>query len=136
MILLNDIDIDITLYSGCDLIIEVFKMIFGNIGIFLSTFFMLTFALATIVSQYYLGETNLLFIMENTKIKNKKIMKLLFQMIFLFGIFIGVFFNIERIWSFVDVGMVLLGVVNIYALIKLNKIFDENLIKYNIDKKR
>ena len=63
-------------------------------------------------------------------------MKLLFQIVFILGIFIGVFFNIESIWNFVDVGMVLLGIINIYAIIKLNKEFDENLLKYNIDKNR
>lgn len=136
MILLNNINIDINLYNGCDLIIEVFRMIFGNIGVYFATFFMLTFALATVVSQYYLGETNLLFVLDNVNIKNKKVMKLLFQIVFILGIFIGVFFNIESIWNFVDVGMVLLGIINIYAIIKLNKEFDENLLKYNIDKNR
>lgn len=134
MILLNNINIDLSLYSGCDLIIKVFEIIFGNIGIYLATFFMITFALATVVSQYYLGETNLIFILE--KVKNKKVFVLLFQIMFILGIYIGVFFNIDNIWLFVDIGMLLLGIINIYSIVKLRKKFDENLKSYFIDKKK
>ena len=135
MILLNNIDLDITLYSGCDLIIVVFKSIFGKFGIYLATFFMISFALATVVSQYYLGETNLMFIIKECNIKKIKLMKLIFQIIFIIGIFIGVFLNIESIWSFVDTGMILLGIINIFSIIKLNKKFDQKIKNYFIDNK-
>lgn len=136
MILMNNISIDVSMYSGCDLIFTIFKMIFGNIGGFLATFFMITFALATVVSQYYLGETNLLFIIENMNHQKQKLFRALFQIIFIIGIYIGVFFNITNIWRFVDTGMLLLGIINIYAIIKLRKIFDNNLAIYRLDKKK
>ena len=134
MILLNNVDIDVSMYSGCDLIIKVFEIIFGHIGIFFAVFFMITFALATVVSQYYLGETNLLFLIENSRFK--KILLFVFQFIFIFGIFIGVFLSIDKIWLIIDVGMLLLGIINIYSLIKLNKKFDEILVNYLVDNKR
>lgn len=134
--MINNISIDVSMYSGCDLIFTIFKMIFGNIGGFLATFFMITFALATVVSQYYLGETNLLFIIENMNHQKQKLFRTLFQIFFIIGIYIGVFFNITNIWRFVDTGMLLLGIVNIYAIIKLRKIFDNNLAIYRLDKKK
>ena len=68
--------------------------------------------------------------------QKQKLFRALFQIIFIIGIYIGVFFNITNIWRFVDTGMLLLGIVNIYAIIKLRKIFDNNLAIYRLDKKK
>lgn len=133
MILINDINIDINNYSGCDLIFTVFQKIFGKVGGALAIFFMISFASATLVSQYYLGETNLLFLIENKSRKKQEYFKLLFQIIFLIGIYVGVFFNLDKIWDFVDTGMIILGVINIYCLILLNKKMEKKIFKSGID---
>ena len=120
MILLYDIDL--TCYTGVDLIIYIFNMIFGQFGEILAIFFMISFALATVVSQFYLGESNLLFITKN------KYIKFLYKCLFLFGIFLGVFLNNSSIWDMIDIGLVLLGIINIYAIFKLEKNFRNSLI--------
>lgn len=120
MILLYDINIKCDSQVG--LIINVFTIIFGKIGIFLASFFMITFALATVCSEFYLGESNLLFFS-----KRNKILHLLYKFLFLLGIFLGIFLNNNSIWNIIDFGMVLLGVVNIYAIIKLRKEVDKEV---------
>lgn len=108
-------NIDLLKYEGVDLIIYTFQIIFGKFGIYLSVFFMVSFALATVVSQYYLGESNLLFI------SNQKKYKFLYRLLFIIGIIMGVFLNNSSIWSVIDIGLILLGIVNIYTIFKLKK---------------
>jgi len=116
-------DIDLTSYTGVDLIIFIFENIFGKFGIILAVFFMISFALATVVSQFYLGESNLLFISKNN------IAKFFYKILFLIGIFLGVFLDNNSIWEIIDIGLILLGIVNIYAIFKLEKNFHEKFIK-------
>lgn len=120
-------EIDLTKYEGCDLIIDVFKGILGNFGKYASVFFLLSFALATVVSEYYLGESNLIYL---TKYKKNKKIILLYKCLFMSGIVIGVLLKTKEIWSIVDTGMVLLGLCNLYALYKLRKDFNNELNKF------
>ncbi len=122
MILLYDINISCDSQVG--LIINVFTIIFGKFGIVLAAFFMITFALATVCSEYYLGESNLLFFS-----KRNKIFHIIYKFLFLLGIFLGVFLNNNSIWNIIDMGMVLLGVINIYAIIKLRKEVESEIKK-------
>lgn len=57
-------------FFGVDLIIYIFELILGKLGFYIAGFFMFTFALATIVGEFYLGESNLLYIIKEKK--NKK----------------------------------------------------------------
>ena len=86
---------------------------------------MLIFGLATIVTQYYIGESNLLFL-SNKKNNNVKIM---YKCLFIIGLFIGVYFSLNSIWKIIDYGMVAVGCINIYAIIKLEDDFKECLCK-------
>ena len=116
MILLYDINLDS--YTGVDLIIYIFEIIFGTFGKYLAVFFMISFALATVVSQFYLGESNLLFITKD------KVSRFLYKCLFLLGILLGVFLNNDSIWTMIDTGLVLLGAVNIYSVFKLQRSID------------
>lgn len=120
-------DNNINLYEGCDFIIAVFTQILGDFGKYASTFFLLSFALATVVSEYYLGESNLIYL---TKYKKNKIAIFLYRLLFISGIIIGVLLKTKDIWNIVDTGMVLLGVCNLYALYKLKNDFNKELEKY------
>ena len=111
-------DIDLSKFTGIDLIYYVFESIFGKFGNYLCLFFLLTFALATVVSQYYLGESNILFI------SNNKISKVIFKILFIIGLIIGIYLDNSLVWDFVDTGIILLGIVNISCItiiIKKNK---------------
>lgn len=120
---------DISSFAGVDLIIYIFELVLGKLGFYLAGFFMFTFALATVVGEFYLGESNLIYIIKEKK--HKMWYNILYKGLFLFGIFIGVTNNTKDIFSIVDTGMVFLGIANIYAIIKLKKVFDHELTKYN-----
>lgn len=126
MILLYNIKLENTSQVG--LIVDVFEKIFGKIGFYLACFFMLTFAFATFVSQFYLGESNLLFLTKN-KEKNRKVFGILYKGLFIIGICLGVYANINSIWNIIDIGMILLGIINLFALCKLSSVFKRE-IKY------
>lgn len=124
MILLYNVKLENS--TQVELIVNVFEKIFGKIGIFLACFFMLTFAFATFVSQFYLGESNLLFLTKN-KEKKRKIYNILYKILFIIGIFLGVYANTNSIWDIIDIGMILLGVINLYAICKLSSIFKREI---------
>lgn len=116
-------------FQGVDLIIYIFELMLGKLGFYLAGFFMFTFALATVVGEFYLGESNLLYIIKEKK--NKTWYNIIYKGLFLFGIYIGVTNNTREIFSIVDMGMVFLGIANIYAIIKLKHVFDSELKMYN-----
>ena len=60
--------------------------------------------------------------------------KLIYKLLFIIGLFIGVFFNNNKIWNLVDYGLVLLGLVNIIVVIKLQSKFKEEINNgYNLN---
>lgn len=120
-------NMDLKAYSGYDMILKMFSIMLGDFGTYVGVFFLLSFAIATVVSEYYLGESNLIFI---TKNKKGKIIGLLYKLLFCFGIFIGVFLSTNSIWIIVDMGIILIGILNVYSLIKMRKIFERELLKY------
>ena len=120
-------DIDLTAYSGELLAIKVFEYILGPFGKIIGIFLLFTFSLATIVSGYYAGESNMLF--NSIFLRNKvNILKFCYKLLFLLGIIIGIFFDNNKLWSLVDVGLVILGIINIYVIIKLQKDFKSEII--------
>lgn len=119
MILLYDVDL--SLFNGIDLIMYIFTKIFNEFGKYLAGFFMILFAFATVVSQYYQGESNLLFI------SRRKIFKKIYKMLFVLGMIIGVFLSNDYIWFIIDIGMILLGIVNVVSLIKMRKKFENEI---------
>lgn len=120
-------NMDLGAYSGYDIILKMFSIMLGDFGTYVGVFFLISFAIATVVSEYYLGESNLIFI---TKNKKGKIIGLLYKLLFCFGIFIGIFLSTNSIWIIVDTGMILIGILNVYSLIKMRKIFERELFKY------
>ncbi|MCI6014980.1 MAG: alanine:cation symporter family protein [Coprobacillus sp.] len=124
MILLYNVKLENS--SQVELIINVFKMIFGKTGVFLASFFMLTFAFATFVSQFYLGESNLLFLTKDKESK-RKVYSILYKILFIMGIFLGVYSNTNSIWNIIDIGMILLGIINLYAICKLSSVFKREI---------
>lgn len=108
-------------YNSSDMAIEVFSYAFkGNFGIYIGAFFLFFFSLATIIGSYYSGETNILFF-GNKKIK---ITKNIYRIIFSLCLFIGVFFKENDLWNLVDYGIVILGLINVWALIRMRKEFE------------
>lgn len=123
-------NIDLNNLDGCELIIKMFESIFQDIGKYVGTFFLIAFALATLISQFYLGESNMFFITRKLKVGKEESFKLIHKGLFIIGIICGVFLNTNQIFEIIDYTLIILGVINIYSIIKIinkNKdiIYDE-----------
>ena len=120
-------NIDYTNMSSFELSIYVFTRYFGNdLGLIIGSFFLFFFSLATIIGSFYSGETNCLFFCNN----NIKFAKNIYRMMFTICLFLGVYMNENNIWNLVDYGIVILGIINVYVLLKIEKEF-----KFIIDNK-
>lgn len=106
--------------------ITIFENIFPKFGNKAGNILLFTFSLATIISGYYAGESNMLF---NCIDKKEKIniYKFIYRLLFIIGLYIGVFLNNSKLWDLVDYGLVLLGLVNIIVIIKLQVKFKEEI---------
>ncbi len=112
--------------NGEQLSIIIFENIFPSYGKLIDNIILFTFSFATIISGYYAGESNMLFNSINKKEKIEKY-KFIYKLLFIFGLFIGVFFENNIIWNLVDYGLVLLGFINIFVIIKLQTKFKEEI---------
>lgn len=87
----------------------------GNIIIFIS---ILLFSFSTILTGYYDGESSLKYFIKKIKSIHLVILKLITIMV----LFIGCILPSTFIWSFVDIMVGLLAIINIYALYKLRHV--------------
>lgn len=107
---LNDVNgIEITQYA--------FRYHLGNIGDVLLFISVLLFSYTTILTGYYDGESSLKYFFKNVK----NIYLIILKIVSLFVLFLGCVLSSEKLWSFVDIMMSLLAIINIYALISLRK---------------
>lgn len=122
-------DINLTNFEGASLAIYIFEVIFGDLGLYLGAFFLFTFAIATWVSSYYAGESNMIYISQNTKLTHKNSI-IIYRIIFLAGTIFGIYLTNNILWNFVDYGLIFLGTINLYAILKLEKEFKIELNHY------
>ncbi len=113
-------------FTGSDLIINVFEQTFGAFGSFLASFFLITFAFASLCGQYYLGESNAIYLSQNYKIKYK-IMIVIYRALFIMGIIIGITTTTLENFVLIDIGMIFLGSINVFVIIYLAKINKKHL---------
>ena len=118
--------VNINDYNGEELSIIIFENIFPGKGLYIGSFILFTFSLATIISSYYAGETNMLFNSVICK-KDTNILKTCYKMLFIIGLFLGVFMENKGIWNLIDYGLVFLGMINIVIIIKLKNDFENEL---------
>ena len=118
--------VNINDYNGEELSIIIFENIFPGKGLYIGSFIIFTFSLATIISSYYAGETNMLFNNVICK-KDTNILKTCYKMLFILGLFLGVFMENTGIWNLIDYGLVFLGMINIVIIIKLKNDFENEL---------
>lgn len=119
-IVIVQLNIDFTQFEGADLVIEVFKSNFGLFGSLLGSLFLFIFAFSSLLGQYYLGESNALLFTKFSRFNAKKII-FIYQMIFVIGLLIGIYFNMQIIIGLVDIGLLLLGGTNMFVLFFLEK---------------
>ena len=78
----------------------------NDFGKYLGLFFLLTFALATLISQFYLGESNMIFITKKMKIGSEKVFKIAFKCLFITGIVLGVYLSLDVIFEIIDYSLI------------------------------
>ena len=108
-------NLDLSKFSGPDVIIYLFDFYFDYFGKILGFLFIFFFAFSSIIGEFYLGETNLLYINHTKKTK------LIYRILFSISIFFGVFYTTEQAMNLIDIAIVLIGAINIYIVLKLLK---------------
>ena len=119
-IVIVQLNIDFSQFEGADLVIEVFKSRFGMFGSLIGSVFLFIFAFSSLLGQYYLGESNALLFTKFTRLNGKKII-FIYQAIFVIGLLIGIYFNMQIIIGLVDIGLLLLGGTNMFVLFFLER---------------
>ncbi len=113
MILIFDYqNITINNPNGIELTSLAFNHHFGNIGNILLVLCILLFSFTTILTGYYYCESSLKFL--NNKI-NIKFLKIITPL----SVLIGTIISPTTIWEMIDILVAILGLINIYTMIKL-----------------
>ena len=103
--------------NGVELTIHAFKYHIGNIGPLFVVITIGLFALSTILTGYYYGESSLKFITNTNRLHI-----FILKMITLIVIVIGSVISSNLLWTIVDILVGIIAIINIYALFSLRKI--------------
>lgn len=122
---LNIIDV-----NGIEITQYAFRYHLGRVGDILLFVSVLLFSYTTILTGYYDGESSLKYFFKDIK----NIYLLILKIVSLLVLFLGCIISSEKLWSFVDILMSLLAIINIYALISLRKDVKNELEYYNCKK--
>jgi len=101
---------------------------FGNILLFISV---LLFSFTTILTGYYDGESSLKYFIDNIKTYHLNALKIGSLIV----LFLGCIVSSTFLWSFVDILMAILAIINIYALFNLKDDVFRELDYYKKSKK-
>lgn len=95
-------------------IIDILEFYLPNFGKFLGLFLLLSFALSSVIGEFVMAENNIILIS-----KNKLFSKFLLRFVFTFTLILGSFFSLDKAFSLIDYGLIILGLINLYVLFKL-----------------
>lgn len=102
--------------NGIEIVLYAFKYHFSKYGSILLAIITIMFALSTIISSYFFGESNLYFLSNNKKIKN------IYKIVFLLVIIISCYVKANILWNLTDYFVALLAIINTYSIIKIIKL--------------
>ncbi len=102
--------------NGIEITQHAFIYHFGNFGNIILTISVILFSFSTIITAYYYGESCLKYF-GNINRKKITILKLLTVIIIFLGCIISSYF----LWSFVDIIVAILIIINVYSIISLRK---------------
>lgn len=100
--------------------IECMYKALGKNGLVISKILVYIFGFSSALGLYYLGESNALYFSYKLKIK-KNTSKFIFQLLYILGIIVALFGEFEDLLLLVDVGLVILGTINILMLFIVEK---------------
>ncbi|MBR2891682.1 MAG: alanine:cation symporter family protein [Bacilli bacterium] len=93
-----------------------FELLLGKIGLVICSVFIFTFGMASVVGQFYLGQTNSLFFTFLSKRHQNNLFHIIFKGLFYLGILLGIFLSFDRINKILDLGMICIGILNITVI--------------------
>lgn len=126
----NYSELVLTDVNGIEITQHAFKFHLGNFGNILLFISVLLFSFTTILTGYYDGESSLKYLFHNIKPFHLYSLKIISLLLLFFGCIIPS----ETLWSFVDILMALLAIINIYAIFSLRKDVKDELRCYNMHK--
>lgn len=110
-------DFALTNINGIELTQHAFNYHLGSMGPIVLLMLVISLAYSTIISGYYYGENNFLFLSKN---KNNHI--IILKLLTLLLIFIGGIANPKILWDIVDITVAILSIINMYVILKLRHI--------------
>lgn len=97
------------------------ESVIGVAGKYFVTVAIFLFAFSTVIANYYYGETNVRYLFARKSKKAEKIAVASFKAISFVIVILGAFFSLQTAWSFVDLSMGFLTLVNVVAILLLSK---------------
>ncbi|EFG45271.1 AGCS family alanine or glycine:cation symporter [Staphylococcus aureus A8819] len=113
-----------------------FDPTFSGVGSYFIAFALFFFAFTTILSYYYITETNVAYLTRNQNNQVSSIFINIARVIILFATFYGAVKTADVAWAFGDLGVGLMAWLNIIAIWILHKPAVNALKDYEIQKKR
>lgn len=101
--------------NGIELASHAFRYHFGDIGSYILVICVILFSFSTIITGYYYGESSFNYFFDSVNIKYVYILR----GITLFVLFIGSFLPSSVIWSFVDILVGIIVIINLYSIWRL-----------------
>ena len=101
--------------NGIEIVLYAFNYHFGRIGSILLSIITVMFAFSTIISSYYFGESNLIFL---TKKRN---ITILYKIVFMIVIITSCYIKSRLLWNLTDYFVALIAIINVYSIIKIIK---------------
>lgn len=113
--------------NGIEITQYAFQYHLGSVGNILLFISVLLFSFTTILTGYYDGESSLKYFIEKIKPKHLNLLKISSLIV----LFLGCILSSSFLWSFVDILVAFLAIINIYALFKLKEdvFFELNFYK-------
>ncbi|SUJ96604.1 sodium:alanine symporter family protein [Staphylococcus aureus] len=113
-----------------------FDPTFSGVGSYFIAFALFFFAFTTILSYYYITETNVAYLTRNQNNQVSSVFINIARVIILFATFYGAVKTADVAWAFGDLGVGLMAWLNIIAIWILHKPAVNALKDYEIQKKR
>lgn len=116
----------ILLYYGNDMTLTTLTFVdcisnaLGKIGLVIGKILVYIFGFSSAIGLYYLGESNILYFSYKIKL-NYKVCKFIFQILYIIGMFIALFGDFQNLMLLVDIGLIILGTINIFVLFIIEK---------------
>ena len=107
--------------NGIELAFFAFQYHFKFLGEIFIWLFIFLFAISTVISGFYYGETCLDYLSKSNKFKT------IYKLLTIIAILISTYLSATVIWTLVDILVAFLCIINLYAIMQLYKIENTNL---------